>query len=124
MGKQLAKSIDCAAEFTRAVLSGKWKTIILFRLNSRPCRYSELRASIPGLSDKVLTRRLHDLINSGLVTQRRSATHPTGLYALTPKGRLLDTLLRDMCEWGEQHSRGFCVRVSSAKSVAARRKSR
>ena len=55
MGRRLAKSFDNATEFTLAVLSGKWKTIILCHLDQRPRRYGELRALISGLSDKVLT---------------------------------------------------------------------
>jgi DNA-binding HxlR family transcriptional regulator len=125
LGKQLAKSFDCATEFTLAVLNGKWKAVILSRLNEHPRRYSELRASIPGLSDKMLTQRLHDLMSWGLVEHRRSASHPTGCYELTPKGMLLDTLLRAICVWGQQHAGFFHVKIGEAAKVAAvRRKGR
>ena len=69
MGKQLA--FDCTTEFALSILNGKWKIEILLHLKQQPCRYSQLRAAIPGLSDKMLTQRLHDLIDSGVVTHRR-----------------------------------------------------
>lgn len=49
------------------VLNGKWKVVILARLKDRSYRYGELRALIPAMSDKMLTERLKDLENAGLV---------------------------------------------------------
>src|SRR5262245_19819516 len=72
MVKRLPKSFHCATEFTLFILGGKWKTVILCFLKERPCRYAAaLRKLLPKLSDKLLTARLHDLIDSGLVVRRR-----------------------------------------------------
>jgi DNA-binding HxlR family transcriptional regulator len=112
MGRRLAKSFDNATEFTLAVLSGKWKTAILCYLDERPRRYGELRTLISGLSDKVLTERLRDLRNLGLVTQRRSQCGPGGIYVLTRRGRMLQRVLRDLHAWGRQHSSDFGVTLT------------
>jgi len=112
MARRLAKSFDNATEFTLAVLSGKWKTTILCNLNERPRRYGELRALIAGLSDKVLTERLHELKDLGLVTQRRSRRSPSGIYVLTRQGRMLRGVLQDLHTWGRQHSSVFGVKLT------------
>ena len=112
MGRRLAKSFDNPTEFTLAILSGKWKTTILCNLNERPRRYGELRALIAGLSDKVLTERLHELKDLGLVTQRRSRRSPSGIYVLTRQGRMLRGVLQDLHTWGRQHSSVFGVKLT------------
>lgn len=122
MSKQLEKSFDRAAQLTLAILNGKWTTEILWHLNQHPHRYSELRAAIPGLSDKMLTQRLRDLVESGLVTHRRPQRSATRHYTLTPKGRLLDGLLQDIHAWGQQHSRQFRPRTRGPSGPAEARK--
>lgn len=74
MAEKMQGHFTCPTEFTLAVLGGKWKTVILCYLHQRPCRYSELSQLLPALSDKVLTERLRDLMNSGLIV-RRKGTH-------------------------------------------------
>src|SRR6516225_7168706 len=112
MARRLAKSFDNATEFTLAVLSGKWKTTILCYLDERPRRYGELRGLISGLSDKVLTERLRDLRNLGLVTLRRLACSQSGIYVLTRRGKLLQHALRNLRNWGRQHCATFGVTLT------------
>jgi DNA-binding HxlR family transcriptional regulator len=112
VAKPLAKNFNCPTEFTLAVLGGKWKTVILCYLGQRPCRYSELRAFIPDLSDKMLTERLRDLIATGLVAQRkRTDGASSAVYQLTPKGRSLRDILMQLYSWGRQHADAFNVNV-------------
>lgn len=125
MGKRLAKPSGCATEFVLAIVNGKWKTEILRELKHQPCRYSQLRGAIPGLSDKMLSQRLHDLIDSGLVTHSRLSKSLIGHYSLTPNGRVLERLLQQIGTWGEQHSREFHVKLGTlSKFVDSRRKAR
>lgn len=122
MNKQLEKSFDRAVQVSLAILNGKWTTEILWHLNRQPCRYSQLRAAIPGLSDKMLTQRLRDLMASGLVTHQRPQRSATRHYTLTPKGKLLDGLLQDIHAWGQQHSRQFRPRIRGTSGPAEARK--
>jgi DNA-binding HxlR family transcriptional regulator len=121
MSGQLARSFEYATEFPLAVLHGKWKAVILNQLGERPCRYSELRESIPGVSDKMLSQRLHDLLAGGLVAHRRAAASANEQYALTPKGRVVNALVQGMCAWGREHSRLFNVRIGPGVSAVRRR---
>jgi DNA-binding HxlR family transcriptional regulator len=112
MAKPLPKNFNCPTEFTLAVLGGKWKTVILCYLGLRPFRYSELRAAIPNLSDKMLTERLRDLIAAGLVAQQKRADGASSaVYLLTPKGKSLRQVLVQLYSWGQQHADAFNVKV-------------
>jgi DNA-binding HxlR family transcriptional regulator len=112
MRKRPPKSFHCSTEFTLHVLGGKWKTVILCYLKERPLRYAELRRLIPNLSDKMLTQRLHDLVDSGLVSRRKATGAGGGdFYVLAPLGKSLGSLLRELYYWGEAHAPSFGVSV-------------
>lgn len=110
MTRVLAKRFGCATEFTLEVLGGKWKTIILCYLKERPLRYGELRSVLPKLSDKVLTERLRELEEAGLVARRTvGQTNGTTVYCLTERGNSLRRVLTDLYEWGEEQADAFGV---------------
>ena len=87
----------CAVEVTLDRLAGKWKTILLARIKEGPRRYADLRASVPGLSDKVLTDRLRELQADNLIEQ-----DPQGRYRLSPEGETLRPVLQALYDWGER----------------------
>lgn len=112
MPRKLAKRFNCPTEFALDVLGGKWKTVILCYLKERPCRYRELRLLVPRLSDKVLTERLRELTEKGLVVKRKEDGHaPVAVYSLTARGQTLRKLLTELYAWGEQHATAFGVEV-------------
>ena len=114
MAKKLAKRFNCPTEFTLAVLGGKWKTVILCYLKERPLRYSEFRAILPDVSDKVLSERLQDLTDSGLVARKKGAGgRNVTLYSLTERGRTLHPLLHELYGWGEMQAANFGVKVGT-----------
>jgi len=108
--KALPRHFGCATEFTLAVLGGKWKTVILCYLKQQPLRYGELRSLLPKLSDKVLTERLRELEQAGLVA-RSTLPHLNGTngYHLTNRGASLGEVLISLYDWGETHSGSFGV---------------
>jgi DNA-binding HxlR family transcriptional regulator len=112
MKKKLANSFNCPTEFTLEVLGGKWKTVILCYLKQRPCRYAELRKLIPTLSDKVLTERLRNLLDAGLIKRARlDGDSRSEHYVLTPKGESLRLVLGHLYQWGCKHADSFGVKV-------------
>jgi DNA-binding HxlR family transcriptional regulator len=114
MSKKLAKAFNCPTEFTLAVLGGKWKTVILCYLKLRPFRYGELRVLHPNLSDKMLSERLQDLIDVGLVVRRKSTGgKKIATYSLTDRGRSLHPLLGELYGWGETQAAAFGVKVGA-----------
>jgi DNA-binding HxlR family transcriptional regulator len=111
MTKKTHRRFDCPTEFALEVLGGKWKTVILCYLRLRPCRYGELRQWLPKLSDKVLTERLRELVDRGLVAKRALAGKSTDVYALTQRGQTLKAPLGALYAWGRQNARAFGVEV-------------
>jgi DNA-binding HxlR family transcriptional regulator len=114
MTRPLPTQFNCPAEFALTVLGGKWKTIILAYLSERPCHYGELRQLLPGLSDKVLTERLKDLRQSGLVALGKSSGSKSRRpYVLTARGATLTPILTDLYAWGSSHAASFGVNVGN-----------
>ena len=118
MAKKLRKRFHCATEFTLAVLEGKWKCSILSCLAEHPRRYAQLRQLVPGLSDKMLSARLRELIDAGLVVREvTSGTRQVQTYALSPLGRTLQKVLTDLESWATQHAGAFGVQLGSLRTV-------
>jgi DNA-binding HxlR family transcriptional regulator len=114
MTRPLPTDFNCPTEFALTVLGGKWKTIILAYLSERPCHYGELRQLLPGLSDKVLTERLKDLQQSGLVARSQlSVSKSRPPYVLTARGTTLTPILTDLYAWGSKHAASFGVHVGN-----------
>jgi len=97
------KCSNPACPLTQAVhiVGGKWKTIILSQLYPNRRRFGQIHASIPGISRKVLTTQLNQMIEDGLVTRHAYAEVPPRVeYDLTPKAKELLPILVDLARWG------------------------
>lgn len=95
-----------AIDQTLGVLGGKWKTPILLQLSSGPKRTSELRRGIPNITQKVLTQKLRELEEDGLITRMSfNEVPPRVVYELSELGESLREIVILMCEWGERYIR-------------------
>jgi DNA-binding HxlR family transcriptional regulator len=102
MAATLQRKFSCGVELALEILGGKWKPVILAKLKGRTLRYAELRASIPALSDKILTQRLNDLEELGLVVrQKRGGRGAPSSYQLTARASSLAPALEALYAWGE-----------------------
>lgn len=102
MAPSLQRTFHCPVELALQVLGGKWKTVLLAHLKSGPLRYAQLRARVPALSDKVLTQRLVELEEIGLVVrQKRGGRGAPSTYALTARAESLKPVLQGLFDWGE-----------------------
>lgn len=73
-----------------ALIGGAWAPNILWYLGAGPRRFSELKLDIPGISAKVLTTRLRELEEKGVVRREVKPTSPPSVeYSLTDLGREL-----------------------------------
>jgi DNA-binding HxlR family transcriptional regulator len=84
----------CRAREVLDRVGDKWSLLVISLLGERTRRFTELRRSIDGISQRMLTVTLRGLERDGLVTRTVHATVPPRVdYALTPMGRtLLDTV--------------------------------
>lgn len=72
-------------------------------LLQRPARFSELARAVPGLSERVLTERLRELEEAGLVERQVDPGPPiTATYSLTLLGRGLEPALDALREWAHE----------------------
>jgi len=102
MAHSLHREFSCGVELALEILDGKWKPVILAHLKEGTLRYAELRTLIPRLSDKMLTQRLKDLEELGLVARRkRGGRAALSYYELTPRGASLGPALQALHAWGK-----------------------
>ena len=92
----------CPVETTLTLIGNKWKVLILRDLLAGTKRFGELKKSIGGVSQKVLTAQLRDMENSGLLHRTVYAEIPPRVeYSLTQLGESLKPILDAMWDWGE-----------------------
>ncbi|GAA3549050.1 helix-turn-helix domain-containing protein [Amycolatopsis ultiminotia] len=93
--------------FIREVLDrigDKWTVLIISTLGDGPLRYSGLQASIPGISQRMLTQTLKNLERDGLLTRTAYAEVPPRVeYELTDLGRSLMDAVMAMAGWAAAH---------------------
>ena len=112
----LRRQFSCPVDLALEVLSGKWKTVILAHLKERSLRYAELRLLIPSLSDKVLTERLRDLEELGLVVRyKQGGRGAPSLYELSRRGRTLSPVLQGLYDWGERIADEVGAKIDTGK---------
>jgi len=96
---------ECLA--VREVLSrvgDKWSVLVVSLLGAEPLRFSELRRSIEGISQRMLTLTLRGLERDGLVTRTVHPTLPPSVeYALTPLGRTLLEPVAALSSWARKN---------------------
>jgi DNA-binding HxlR family transcriptional regulator len=92
---------SCPVARAVRVLDGKWTMLVIRDLLGGTRRFSELRASLAGISPKTLTDRLRDLEQHGLVDRVSYAEIPPRVeYTLTKKGRTLEPVISALADWG------------------------
>lgn len=82
-------------------IGDRWAMLVLRDLRLGPKRFSDLAAGLPGIAPTVLTQRLRDLTEHGLV-ERQELPPPaaSAVYALTPRGRDLEPVFQALASWG------------------------
>lgn len=98
----------CPVAYTLAVIGGKWKWLILYRLwDKGMLRYGELKREISGITHKMLSQQLKEMENAGLIFREEYHQIPPKVeYSLTDKGKTLIPILELMCLWGRQNQSG------------------
>jgi len=104
---------ECPVEFALDVLGGKWRSVILAYLKEAPRRYGELRSLIPKLSEKMLTQRLHELEDQGLV-ERQAHVGGAHAYRLSARGESLRPVLEALYALGTRLADESGVRIAAS----------
>lgn len=91
---------------TVELVGRRWNGVILHALMAHAERFSEIRAAIPGLSDRMLAERLRELEREGLLSRICPVTTAAPRYVLTPKGRALGPIIEAVSSWAADWSQG------------------
>lgn len=98
----------CPVETTLSLIGDRWKMLIVRDLLTGTKRFGELKKSLTGISQKVLTQHLRAMEESGLVNRRAYAEVPPKVeYSLTNVGRGLKLIHDAMWDWGEEYKRSL-----------------
>ena len=95
---------DCPVATTVNLIGNKWKLLILRDLLSGTKRFGELRKSLKGISQKVLTDNLRSLEDDGIVIRKIYAEIPPRVeYSLSELGESLRLITEVMAKWGMKY---------------------
>ena len=97
------KIYHLAVDVTLKSISGKWKTAILCNLGTKPMRTGELKRQLPGISQRILTKQLKELVENDIICRKvYPQTPPQVEYSLTAHGKSLREILLLMSKRGEK----------------------
>ena len=89
----VARALDAVGE--------RWALLVVRELSLGPRRFGQLRTGLPAISPNVLSQRLHELEEAGVVSRYLlPAPSNTTVYELTEQGRALDPVLQALGRWG------------------------
>ena len=92
----------CAIEKGMRIIGGKWTGSILWHVKDGPVRFNDLARMIGGASKKMITERLRQLEQQGLVRRDVRETSPVTVeYSITPLGETAVGFLDELRKWSE-----------------------
>jgi DNA-binding HxlR family transcriptional regulator len=96
---------SCPVTATMQVLGGKWKAILINAIYlTSPARFGELKRSVKGITQSMLTSQLRELEDDGIINRKIYAEIPPRVeYTLTEFGLTLSPILQSMAEWGKEY---------------------
>jgi len=96
---------ELCSRFHRAseLIGRRWTGAIIFVLLKSPCRFATLRMAIPDITDRMLSERLQELEQEGIVERTVVPETPVRVeYALTKKGRALASAMDAIADWAHK----------------------
>ena len=107
--------INCDLTYAVYKISGRWKLLILNKLEAGKMRFGDLKKEFSYITERMLTLQLQSLEQDGLVIRKVYPEIPPRVeYELTDMARLLVPILEQLSHWGGAH------RKNAAISYAAR----
>src|SRR5918995_1533081 len=101
---QAGRECDAAVTLAFSILGKRWDGMIVDALGGGPLSFVRLRRTVSGISDAVLSDRLAELAEAGLVTRTVDPGPPVSVeYALTPGGEELVPVLQQLGRWATEN---------------------
>jgi DNA-binding HxlR family transcriptional regulator len=103
---------DTTSDGVSALFIGKWTVMLMRALKQRPQRHAELRRSLRGISQRMLTKTLRNLESNGLIIRRVTNSKPLAVeYALSKAGRAFLVPLGLICQWAQRHGKKLTASI-------------
>ena len=100
----------CPVATTVGLIGNKWKLLIVRDVLTGPKRFGELRKSLEGISQKVLTDNLRSMEEDGILTRTVYPEVPPRVeYALSALGETMRPIMKAMEEWGMEYKENYGV---------------
>lgn len=105
----------CELNSALAVISGRWKSQIVYSISQGNNRFNLIKNELPNLSEQVLGRQLKELETHAILIKKEiPETVPVGIeYILTNKGLDLVPILESLCDWGKKYAGGKEISAGS-----------
>ena len=99
-------SNGCPVESTLQIISGKWKSVILYHLiKNKVCRFSELPKKMPNCSRRMLSLQLNELERDKIIEKKiYPVIPPKTEYRMTRFGETLTPIILEMDKWGQTYN--------------------
>lgn len=95
---------QCYVAKTLKVIGSKWTMMILHNLFEGKNRFGILQRELKTISPKTLSQRLDELEKTGILKKKIFSEVPLHVeYYLTPKGKSLEKVFKDLESWGRSH---------------------
>jgi len=96
----------CELNSAVAMISGRWKSQIVYSISQGNNRFHLLKKELPNISEQVLGRQLKELETHAVIFKKEiPETVPVGIkYILTNKGQGLIPILESLCDWGKTYA--------------------
>ena len=99
---------DCPVATTVQLIGNKWKLLIIRNLLAGPQRFTEMKNTIPGLSQKVLTDSLRSMEEDGIVIRTVYPEVPPRVeYSLSELGESMRPIIKAMEIWGTEYKKNI-----------------
>lgn len=96
--------LQCNIAQTLNIIGDRWTLLILHELLIGETQFNDIKSKLPGLSANLLSTRLKDLEEAGLIISELYSAHPPRYaYKLTDSGKALDSVFNAMIIWGTSH---------------------
>jgi len=94
----------CGMIYAVDMVGGRWKLLILYKLEGKTLRFSELKKKLPNVTDRMLTLHLQELERDGLIVRTVYAEVPPRVeYTLSDSAQQLSVIWKQLEQWGVAH---------------------
>lgn len=96
--------MECNVAFVQKVISGKWSLVLIYILSKNTMRFSEIKRTLPDITEATLTKELRSLEEKQIVSREIYKQVPPKVeYSLTPIGMKFRKVLDELESWGKEY---------------------